>query len=185
MRSWTTRLGPAWRVASIPAYSILLAFIVAGVVILVSSAFSQTGFDPLLPLAAYWRLLVGAFGSFNGIANTLVAAAPLMFGGLAVGLGLKAGLFNIGVAGQFLVGAFAAAVIGASLADAPTAVAMPLAVLGALAVGSLAAFADFTNALGTGTGILLSTLIIYNLYEDIAAKHMEDMHPAIRKIMGG
>ena len=61
---------------------------------------------------------------------------------------------------------------------------MPLAVLGALAVGSLAAYADFTNALGTGTGILLATLIIYNMYEDIAAKHMEDMHPALRKIIG-
>ncbi|MCX6814089.1 MAG: preprotein translocase subunit SecY [Candidatus Aenigmarchaeota archaeon] len=61
---------------------------------------------------------------------------------------------------------------------------MPLAVLGAMAVGALAAYADFTNALGTGTGILLATLIIYNMYEDIAAKHMEDMHPAIRKIIG-
>ena len=61
---------------------------------------------------------------------------------------------------------------------------MPLAVLGAIAVGALAAFADFTNALGTGTGILLSTMIIYNMYEDIAAKHMEDMHPAVRKIIG-
>jgi preprotein translocase subunit SecY len=61
---------------------------------------------------------------------------------------------------------------------------MPLAVLGAIAVGALAAYADFTNALGTGTGILLATLIIYNMYEDIAAKHMEDMHPAIRKIIG-
>jgi len=61
---------------------------------------------------------------------------------------------------------------------------MPLAVLGALAVGALAAYADFTNALGTGTGILLATLIIYNMYEDIAAKHMEDMHPALRKIIG-
>jgi preprotein translocase subunit SecY len=60
----------------------------------------------------------------------------------------------------------------------------PLAVLGAAAVGSLAAFADFTNALGTGTGILLATMIIYNLYEDIAAKHMEDMHPALRKVIG-
>lgn len=61
---------------------------------------------------------------------------------------------------------------------------MPLAILGGASVGALAAFADFTNALGTGTGILLATLIIYNLYEDIAAKHMEDMHPAVRKIMG-
>lgn len=62
---------------------------------------------------------------------------------------------------------------------------MPLAILGGMAVGALAAFADFTNALGTGTGILLATMIIYNLYEDIAAKHMEDMHPAVRKLMGG
>ncbi|MEM7815726.1 MAG: preprotein translocase subunit SecY [Candidatus Aenigmatarchaeota archaeon] len=61
---------------------------------------------------------------------------------------------------------------------------MPLAVLGGMAVGMLAAFADFTNALGTGTGILLATLIIYNMYEQIAAQHMEDMHPAIRKLFG-
>jgi preprotein translocase subunit SecY len=59
-----------------------------------------------------------------------------------------------------------------------------LAVLGGATVGLLAAFADFTGALGTGTGLLLSTLIIYNLYEDIAAKHLEDMNPAIRKFFG-
>jgi preprotein translocase subunit SecY len=59
-----------------------------------------------------------------------------------------------------------------------------LAILGGAAVGFLAAFADFTNALGTGTGILLSTMIIYQLYEEIAMQHMEDMHPALRKFMG-
>ena len=45
---------------------------------------SETRHDPFLPLAAYARLLAGSFGSGNAIANTLVAAAPLMFGGLAV-----------------------------------------------------------------------------------------------------
>lgn len=59
-----------------------------------------------------------------------------------------------------------------------------LAVLGGAAVGFLAAYADFTGALGTGTGILLATLIIYNLYEEIAMQHMEDMHPAVRKLLG-
>ena len=59
-----------------------------------------------------------------------------------------------------------------------------LAILGGAAVGFLAAYADFTGALGTGTGILLATLIIYNLYEEIAMKHMEDMHPAVRKLLG-
>ena len=57
-----------------------------------------------------------------------------------------------------------------------------LTILGGAAVGFLAAFADFTGALGTGTGILLATLIIMNLYEELAMKHMEDMHPAMRKL---
>jgi preprotein translocase subunit SecY len=59
-----------------------------------------------------------------------------------------------------------------------------LTVLGGAAVGFLAAYADFTGALGTGTGILLATMIIYNLYEELAMQHMEDMHPAVRKLLG-
>ena len=58
-----------------------------------------------------------------------------------------------------------------------------LAVLGGASVGILAAFADFTGALGTGTGILLTVMIIHNLYEDVVSKHMEDMHPALQKFM--
>jgi len=58
-----------------------------------------------------------------------------------------------------------------------------LTVLGGIAVGFLAAFADFTNAIGTGTGILLSTMIVYQLYEEIATQHMEDMNPALRRFM--
>ncbi len=59
-----------------------------------------------------------------------------------------------------------------------------LAVLGGATVGLLAAYADFTFALGTGTGILLAVMIIYQLYEEIAMKHMEDMHPAMRRFFG-
>lgn len=59
-----------------------------------------------------------------------------------------------------------------------------LAILGGATVGLLAAVADFTGALGTGTGILLTVMIIHNLYEDVASKHMEEMHPALRKFMG-
>ncbi|MBI4173239.1 MAG: preprotein translocase subunit SecY [Candidatus Aenigmarchaeota archaeon] len=58
-----------------------------------------------------------------------------------------------------------------------------LTILGGAAVGFLAAAADFTNAIGTGTGILLASTIVYQLYEELAAKHMEDMHPALRKFM--
>ncbi len=60
----------------------------------------------------------------------------------------------------------------------------PLAVLGGAFVGLLAAVANWTNAYGTGTGILLAVMIAYKLYEELAQKHMEDMHPAFRKFMG-
>lgn len=58
-----------------------------------------------------------------------------------------------------------------------------LAVLGGAFVGFLAALADFTGALAGGTGILLAVMITYQLYEQIAMQHMEDMHPALRKMM--
>ncbi|MBI2085592.1 MAG: preprotein translocase subunit SecY [Candidatus Aenigmarchaeota archaeon] len=59
-----------------------------------------------------------------------------------------------------------------------------LAVLGGVFIGILAAFADSVNALGTGTGILLTVMIIYSMYEQLGAQQMEDMHPAIRKMFG-
>lgn len=59
----------------------------------------------------------------------------------------------------------------------------PLTVMGAIAVGFLAASADLTGALSRGTGILLSVMIIYKLYEEIAKQHMMDMHPMMRKFM--
>lgn len=163
MRSLRTRLAPTWAAASVPVYSIVLAFAIAAVVVIVSSAFTTTGFDPLLPFAAYGRLLAGAFLSDTAIYNTLVAAAPLMFGGLAVGLGLKAGLFNIGVAGQFLVGAFAAAVVGASLATAPTIVGMPLAMLAGAAAGAAYGFIPGYLKARTGAHEVVTTIMLNNV----------------------
>ncbi len=61
----------------------------------------------------------------------------------------------------------------------------PLTVLGAIAVGILAAAADLSGSLSHGTGILLTVMIIYRLYEDIAKQHMMDMNPMMRKFMGG
>lgn len=58
-----------------------------------------------------------------------------------------------------------------------------LTVLGGISIGILAAAADLLGALSNGTGILLTVMIIYKLYEDIARQHMMDMHPALRKMM--
>ncbi len=62
---------------------------------------------------------------------------------------------------------------------------LPLTVMGGAAVGFLAASADLLGALSRGTGILLAVMIVYQLYEHIAQEHMMDMHPMLRKMMGG
>ncbi len=59
----------------------------------------------------------------------------------------------------------------------------PLTIMGAATVGFLAALADLTGSLSRGTGILLTVMIVYKLYEEIAQQHMMDMHPMMRKMM--
>ena len=149
-----------WRYAALPTMAIVLALAIAAIVIIASSAFTGGGFQPLLPISAYQALFLGAFGNENELLNTLVDSAPLMFGGLAVGLGFKAGLFNIGVAGQFLVGAFAAAAVGASLASAPTIVAMPAAlIVGGIAGGAYGFIPGYLKA-RTGAHEVVTTIML-------------------------
>lgn len=59
----------------------------------------------------------------------------------------------------------------------------PLTVMGAITVGFLAATADLLGALSSGTGILLTVMIIYRLYEDISKQHMADINPAFKKMI--
>ena len=61
----------------------------------------------------------------------------------------------------------------------------PLTIMGAIAVGFLAAVADVSGALTNGTSLLLTVMIVYRLYEDVARQHMMDMNPMLRKFMGG
>lgn len=80
------------------------------------------------------QLLQNSFGSSYSISGTLKEATPLLICGVAVFLALKAGLFNIGVEGQFAMGALAAA--GAGLA-VPPALVIPAAIVAGMLVGAL------------------------------------------------
>jgi len=156
------RLADWWGVAALPVLSIVLALAIAAVIIVLSSVYTGVGFFPLLPFFAYANLFAGAFGSDIALNNTLVAAAPLMLGGLAIGLGFKAGLFNIGVAGQFLAGAFASAVVGSSLAGAPIPVAVAVSVIaGGLAGAALGAIPGYLKA-RTGAHEVVTTIMLNN-----------------------
>ena len=144
------RLGQIWAIAAVPVASVFLALFVAALIILASSVITTGSIDWLLPLKAYGALLEGSLGSETAILNTILQATPLVLGGLAVGIGFKAGLFNIGGQGQFLLGATAAAGVGAALATAPAPIAITAAILAGMLAG--AAWGWIPGALKALTG---------------------------------
>jgi simple sugar transport system permease protein len=163
------RFGALRTTAVVPLLAVFLAFAVGSVLILISSLATTGHLDPSLPFRAYRAMLEGAGittdpdAIFNGLINTIVSAAPLVLGGLSVGIAFKAGLFNIGGFGQFIMGALGAAVTGAAVSAWPA----PAAIAAALAVGSMAgaawgfipgALKALTGAHEVVTTIMLNTI---------------------------
>jgi simple sugar transport system permease protein len=114
--------------ASAPLLAVALALAAGAVFVL------AIGEDPL---SIYALMLRESLGTGYGIGQTLFKATPLIFTGLAVALGFRAGLFNIGVEGQLYLGGFAAALVGYGLDGWPALVALPVALLAAAAAGAL------------------------------------------------
>jgi len=119
----------------LPAGAVVLALLVGAVALVASSPLVKGYVDLGLPLATYGALVQGSVLSINGLVDTIVNATPLILVGLAVGLGFKAGLFNIGGQGQFLMGAVASAAAGAALSQSSPVIAIPLALLAGMAPG--------------------------------------------------
>jgi general nucleoside transport system permease protein len=157
------RWGQFIAVAAVPMASVFLALVVAALIILASSLVTTGSIDFTLPFRAYGALLQGAFGSESAILNTILQATPLALGGLAVGIGFKAGLFNIGGYGQFLLAATAAAGVGAALATAPGPIAITAALLAGMAAGAFwgwipGALKAFSGAHEVVTTIMLNSI---------------------------
>lgn len=60
-------------------------------------------------------------------------------------------------------------------------------IIGGAFIGALAALASFTGIIGHagGTGLLLTVSIIHQMYERVASEQMMEMHPMMRKLLGG
>ena len=108
--------------------SILLAFLVGALILLV------TGHSPL---TAYKAMLEGAFSSKRHIGDVLEYAMVLGLCGLACDLGSRVGIFNVGGEGQLLLGAIVAAQVGVALDGSSAWLVIPLAALAAIATGAL------------------------------------------------
>src|ERR1700693_4411905 len=135
-RSRLAALGRVTRGLAMPVASVVFAFVVGALIVLV------TGGNPL---AAYASLVCGGLGigCTQGenpalqISNTIVFTIPLIMAGISVALPFRAGLFNIGAEGQFLAGAIACTTIGIQLSSWPAPILLPLVLLGGMAAGAL------------------------------------------------
>ena len=148
------------RIVLLPATAIVLALIVGAVIMIASSPLVGGALNPMLPLTAYGALVAGSVGSFNAIINTLVQATPLVLAGLAVGIGFKAGLFNIGAQGQFLMGGLAAAAMGVATAGLPPIAAIPIAVLAGIVAGLAYGFIPGFLKAYTGAHEVVTTIML-------------------------
>ena len=131
--------------------AIIVALLVGAVVIAI------TGSDPV---EAYRALFRGAFAGKRQFADTLIYTAPLLLGGLAFALAARAGMFNIGIEGQLVVGGFAAALVGAWDLGLPSAVYIPLALLAAAIAGGIWGFIPGFLKAKTGAHEVITTIML-------------------------
>lgn len=100
------------------------------------------------------------YGAINPFLESLVQATPYIFAGLAVALGFRAGLFNIGVEGQLFIGAACATFVGYAIKGLPWIIHMPLAFIAGGLGGALWGFiAGFLKA-KTGAHEVINTIML-------------------------
>jgi general nucleoside transport system permease protein len=136
-----------------PAVSLLIAAVIGVLVILIVQ---QSWNDVTDVAGAMW-----SYGLFNrnSVAFILGRATPLIFAGLAVAIAFKAGLFNIGVEGQYAIGALAAGYVGYQL-SAPTVLHLPLTILAGMAGGMLWAAIPALLKVYRGAHEVISTIMM-------------------------
>lgn len=117
------RLGQA---LLIPVLAVVTALLIGAVIMLIF------GDDPV---AAYKGLFAGAFGSGRAWAATIRKMTPLILTGLSVAVAFRAGLFNIGASGQFMMGTAASVAVGIHFAGLPVWLHLPLALLAGVGGG--------------------------------------------------
>src|SRR6266704_2170416 len=136
-----------------PVASLLLAAVLGALVILIV----QRSWSDVTDVAgAMWN-----YGLLNRSSFAFIfgRATPFIFAGLAVAIGFKAGLFNIGVEGQYAIGALAAAVVGAKV-SAPTAIHLPLTILAGMAGGLAWALVPALLKVYRGAHEVISTIMM-------------------------
>jgi ABC-type uncharacterized transport system permease subunit len=135
----------------IPLINLIVAFLVAGLVVL---AVGES------PLRAASLLIEGAFGYGEGIGFTLYYATNFIFTGLAVAVAFHCGLFNIGGEGQAYVAGLGVALPCLWLDQfMPWYIIFPAAILGSALVGGFWAMIPGWLQAKRGSHVVITTIM--------------------------
>ncbi len=129
-----------------PIVAIIFAFIAGAIVILIT--WPDKTVDPFTNVVhAYTTLFTGSYGSLYNLSNTLVQVIPLTLASLSVAISFRAGLFNIGAAGQLAAGGTVADMIGLTHQSWPGWLLVPTMILAGMTAGAaLGAIVGFLKA---------------------------------------
>jgi simple sugar transport system permease protein len=177
-------------VNALSSVTAILAGLLAGLVILLLTNASQA-------FHGFWAILSGGFNSMKEVGQVLYFATPIILTGLSVGFASKTGLFNIGAAGQFIVGAYTAVLIGVKCSFIPGHLLWITALLAAMLAGAVwgaipgifkALFnvneviaCIMTNYIGT---LLVNFLITKTIFDSLRNQSMRVMNAANLPKMG-
>lgn len=144
---------PGWMQFVVPVISVILAFLFGAVLI------ATTGHNPI---NVYTSMFIGTFGSAYAISETVVKAIPLMLTSLGVGVAMRMKLWNIGAAGQLLMGAYAATWLALTFPQLPWYIMMPgLLLISFIAGGAWAILAATPKALWNISEIIVTLMLNY------------------------
>ncbi len=162
------------RALGMPALALLTAFIIGAIVILLTSG------DLLAAPTAYWGLIRGALFKQRGLSESLVASIPYVLLSLGLSVGFKSGLFNIGVEGQFYIGALCAAWAGQITTGLPAIIHLPLALLAGAIGGAIWAGVPGYLKMRTGAHEVISTMMMnyvaFRLTEYVITDKLRDVN---------
>lgn len=136
---------------TVPLLSILFGFILGAIIMLVF------GYNPY---EAYHAMISGVFTNAYFFGEALRQATVLVFTGLGFAIAFQAGFFNIGIAGQALLGWVTAIMFALQFPDLPRLVLVPLTLIVASLVGAFwSSIAGFFRAY-FGTNEVITTIML-------------------------
>ncbi|MEM8824410.1 MAG: ABC transporter permease [Pseudomonadota bacterium] len=151
-----------WRAAS-PLLAVALTMVAGGLM------FAVLGNDPLVALRTiFWDPLFGEFAWFFR-AEILVKAGPLILIAVGLALGFRAGIWNIGAEGQYIVGAICGAAAGLAFYPAETRLIFPLMVICGALGGIAWAMIPALLKVRFGTNEILVSLMLVYVAENLLA----------------